>query len=91
MKFKLTKNEKQQVVNVEREEKDVKVKISYCPECNGAVRVGIEHTMSKKDKLEFMNEVFDNHLSFKTLSLEEYRTDNIKMYCAENCSKKTKS
>jgi len=71
-------------------EKDVKVKMSICPECGSAVRVAIEHRMTDETKKEFMKEVAKYNLDIKTVSLEEYRTSNIEMFCKDDCPTKTK-
>jgi diaminopimelate epimerase len=73
---------------MEIEEKDVKVKMSVCPECGNAIRVAVEHTMTTKIKNEFTNEVMKHDLRVKTISLEEYRSSNIQLYCKETCSRK---
>ena len=73
---------------MEIEEKDVKVKMSICPECKNAVRVAIEHAMDKSRKKEFMKEVDKYNLDIKTISLIEYRESNIQLGCNDNCSKK---
>ena len=65
---------------MELPEKEVKVKISYCQQCNGYVRLAIEHKMNTKSKNEFAKEVFKYDLSVKTISLIEYR-NNIQEYC----------
>lgn len=70
------------------EEKDVKVKMSICPECKNAVRVAIEHTMDKLSKKEFMKEVDKYNLDIKTISLIEYRKSDVSLGCKDNCSKK---
>jgi hypothetical protein len=72
---------------MEIEEKDVKVKMSICPECGNAVRVAILHTMTKESTRDFMNEVSKYNLDIKTISLEEYRK-GIKLGCDEKCSLK---
>lgn len=72
---------------MELEEKDVKVKISHCPECFGACRIEIEHVMTRQSKKEFMKEVLDYNLDVKTISLDEYRKGNESLGCKENCSK----
>jgi hypothetical protein len=69
------------------EEKDVKVKMSICPECGNAVRVAILHTMTKESTKDFMREVTKFNLDIKTISLEEYRK-GVKLGCDDNCSKK---
>lgn len=68
--------------------KDVKVKMSICPECGNALRVAIEHEMGIKSRNEFMREVMKHDLQVKTISLEEYRNSNISLYCKETCSRK---
>ena len=70
------------------EEKDVKVKMSICPECGNAIRVAVEHTMTIKSKKDFMKEVDKYNLDIKTISLTEYRQSKIKLGCDDNCSKK---
>jgi hypothetical protein len=70
------------------EEKDVRIKMSICPECNNAIRVAVEHTMTNKSKNEFAKEVMKYDLQVKTISLEEYRNSKVKLYCDDNCSKK---
>jgi hypothetical protein len=45
------------LIKMEIEEKDVKVKMSVCPECGNAIRVAVEHTMTTKSKNEFAKEV----------------------------------
>ena len=72
------------------EEKDVKVKMSICPECKNAIRVAIEHTMDKSSKRDFMKDVDKYNLDIKTISLEEYRNSDIQMFCKEDCPTKTK-
>lgn len=69
-------------------EKDVKIKMSVCPECGNAIRVAVEHTMTTKSKNEFSKEVMEYDLQVKTISLEDYRNSEIQMYCKESCSKK---
>ncbi|OJV50532.1 MAG: hypothetical protein BGO31_14310 [Bacteroidetes bacterium 43-16] len=71
------------------EDKDVKIKMSVCPECGNAVRVAVEHTMTTKSKKEFSNEVMNHDLQVKTISLEEYRSSNVQMYCKDDCSRKS--
>lgn len=73
---------------MEIEEKDVKVKMSICPECGNAIRVAVEHTMDTKMRNEFMKEVMEFDLQVKTVSLAEYRSSNIKLYCKEGCNSK---
>ena len=70
------------------DEKDVKVKMSICPECGSAVRLAIEHRMTDETKKEFMKEVAKYNLDIKTVSLEEYQTSDIEMFCKKECSKK---
>lgn len=74
---------------MEIEEKDVKVKMSVCPECGNAIRVAVEHTMTTKSKNEFAKEVMKYDLQVKTISLEEYRSSEVKMYCKNDCSRKS--
>lgn len=70
------------------EDKDVKIKMSVCPECGNAIRVAVEHTMDRKSKNEFAKEVMQYDLQVKTISLEEYRKSNVELYCKANCSRK---
>ena len=70
------------------EDKDVKIKMSVCPECGNAIRVAVEHEMTTKSRNEFAKEVMKFDLQVKTISLEEYRESNIQLYCKENCSRK---
>jgi hypothetical protein len=70
------------------EKKDVKVKMSVCPECRNSIRVAVEHTMTTKSKNEFAKEVMKHDLQVKTISLDEYRSSNIQLYCKESCSMK---
>lgn len=74
---------------MEIEEKDVKVKMSICTECGNACRVAVEHRMDDQSKKDFMKDVLKHNLDVKTISLEEYRKSDIKMYCDEKCSLKT--
>ena len=69
------------------QDKDVKIKMSICPECGSAIRVAAEHTMTVKSRNEFAKEVMKYDLQVKTISLEEYRISNIKYYCKDNCSR----
>lgn len=69
-------------------EKDVKVKMSICPECGSAVRLAIEHKMDKSSKKNFMKEVEKYFLDIRTIPLIEYRHSKIKLGCDDNCSKK---
>lgn len=71
------------------EDKDVKIKMSVCPECHNAIRVAVEHTMDTKSKNEFAKEVMKYDLQVKTISLEEYRSSNVQMYCKDDCSRKS--
>jgi uncharacterized protein YlaI len=70
------------------EEKEVRVKMSICPECGSAVRLAIEHRMTVESKKEFMKEVLKHNLDVKTISIEEYRNSDIEMFCKDDCSKK---
>jgi hypothetical protein len=72
------------------DEKDVKVKMSICPECKNAISVAIEHRMTDETKKDFMKEVAKYNLDIKTVSLEEYRTSGIEMFCKDDCPTKTK-
>jgi len=76
------------LIKMEIEEKDVKVKMSVCTECGNAIKVAVEHTMTTKSKNEFAKEVMKHDLQVKTISLEEYRSSNIQLYCKESCSRK---
>ena len=71
------------------EDKDVKIKMSVCPECGNAIRVAVEHTMDTKSKNEFAKEVMKYDLQVKTISLEEYRSSKVEMYCKDDCSRKS--
>jgi diaminopimelate epimerase len=73
------------------EDKDVKIKMSVCPECGNAIRVAVEHTMDRKSKNEFAQEVMQFDLQVKTISLEDYRSSNVQLYCRYNCQRKTTS
>jgi len=70
------------------EEKDVKIKMSICPECGNAIRVAVEHTMDDESKIEFAMEVMEYDLQVMTMTLDEYRNANIKMSCKDDCSRK---
>lgn len=74
---------------MEIEEKDVKVKMSVCPECGNSCRIAVEHTMDKQSKKEFMKEVLNHNLDVKTISLEEYRKGGVSLGCKEDCYLKT--
>ena len=67
------------------DEKDVKVKMSICPNCGNAIRVAVEHTMNEKSRKEFMKEVTKYNLDVKTITLDEFRNGDIGLYCKENC------
>lgn len=73
---------------MEIEDKDVKIKMSVCPECGNAICWAVEHMMTTKSKNEFLKDVMKYDLQVKTISLEEYRNSNIQMYCKETCSRK---
>jgi hypothetical protein len=75
-------------IKVKMEDKNVKIKMSVCPECGNAICVAVEHTMDTKSKNEFAKEVMKYDLQVKTISLEEYRSSNIQMYCKDDCSRK---
>lgn len=62
--------------------------MSICPECGNAIRVAILHKMTTKSKNEFAKEVMKYDLQVKIISLEEYRSSDIQLYCKETCSKK---
>lgn len=62
-------------------DEEVNVKLSICGECNGIVRVAVEHMMDRKRKNEFAKEVMEYNLSVKQQPLLEYRKAN-----AEWCS-----
>ena len=66
----------------------MKIKMSICPECGNAIRVAVEHTMDDESKIEFAMEAMQYDLIIKTITLEEYRKANIKMYCRNDCSRK---
>ena len=68
-------------------DKDVKIKMSVCPECGNAIRVAIAHLMDAKSKKEFAEEVMEYDLQVKIISLENYNSSNIQMYCREGCSR----
>ena len=72
------------------QEKDVKIKMSICPECGSMVRVAIEHRMTEDSKKEFMKEVLKYNLDIKTVSLEDFSTSNIEMFCKDDCLTKNK-
>ena len=73
---------------MEIDDKDVKIKMSVCPECGNAIRVAVEHTMDNKSRNEFAKEVMEYDLQVKTISLEEYRASDIQLYCKDSCSRK---
>lgn len=74
---------------MENKEKNIKVKMSVCPECGGTCRVTIESAFNKKKaKKEFIKEVISYNLDIKTMSLEEYKKSGIGFGCKENCSLK---
>ena len=75
-------------IKVKMEDKNVKIKMSVCPECGNAIRVAVEHTMDTKSNNEFAKEVMKYDLQVKTISLEEYRSSKIQMYCKDDCSRK---
>ena len=70
------------------EDKDVKIKMSVCPECGNAIRIAVEHEMDTKSKNEFAKEVMKYDLQVKTISLEQYRSSNIQLYCKDDCPRK---
>jgi hypothetical protein len=73
---------------MEPAEEDVRVKMSICSKCGGAVRVAIEHRMTEKDKKEFMKEVIEHNLDIKTVHLTEYKENRTKIGCFSNCPDK---
>lgn len=73
---------------MEIEEKDVKIKMSICQECGNAITVAVEHLMNTQSKKEFMKEVMKYNLDVKTISLEEYRKNDISLGCKQSCSQK---
>jgi len=75
---------------MELEEKDVKVKMSVCPECGNSIRLAVEHMMDTKSKNEFAKEVMKYDLQVKTITLEEYRSNNIQLFCKPDCSRNSK-
>ena len=72
------------------EDKDVKIKMSICPECGNAIRMSVEHMMDTKMRNEFAKEVMKYDLQVKTISLEEYRKSKIELYCKKNCTRNKK-
>ena len=54
-------------------DEEVNVKMSLCGECNGIIRVAVEHMMDRKSKNEFAKEVLEGNLSVKSMPLLEYR------------------
>jgi diaminopimelate epimerase len=72
------------------QDKDVKTKMSVCPECGNSIRVAVEHEMDTKSMNEFAEEVISFDLQVKTISLEEYRNCKVEMYCKDVCSRKNK-
>jgi hypothetical protein len=86
LEIKNYKHIQENIMNVE--EKDVRVKMSICPECKNAICIAIEHTMTEQTKKDFMKEVTEYNLDVKTISLAEYQQSAIEMFCNENCSKK---
>lgn len=55
----------------------VKIKLSVCKKCGNMVRAAVSHQMTRKMKIEFMNEVMDHDLSVETITLPEYRERNL--------------
>lgn len=70
---------------------DVKVKMLICPKCGNAFHVAIEHKMDTKSKNRFAKEAMKYDLQVKTISLEEYKTSKVEMYCSKdgNCHLKS--
>ena len=54
-------------------DEQVNVKMSLCGDCNGIVRVAVEHMMDRKSKNNFAKEVLEGNLSVKSMPLLEYR------------------
>ena len=71
-----------------KEDNDVFIKMSICPECGNAIRVAVEHEMTEESRHEFAMEAMNSDLQIKTISLEEYRNSNIQLYCKKTCLRK---
>jgi diaminopimelate epimerase len=70
------------------DDKDVKIKMSVCPECGNAIRVAVDHLMTSKSRRSFAKEVMEFDLRVKTISLEEYRSTKVQLYCKDDCPRK---
>ena len=70
-------------------EEDVKVRMAMCQQCNNAVLVAIVHSIDKETNRDFAKLVSEG-CDIKTISLLEYREQNIQLYCDSDCSFKTK-
>lgn len=57
----------------EPKEADVTVKMSKCQDCEGVVRVAVEHKMDTKAKNRFAKEVVEHNLAVVSIPLLEYR------------------
>lgn len=57
-------------------DEEVNVKMSLCGECEGIIRVAVEHMMDTKSKNSFGKEVVKYNLSVKSMPLLEYREKN---------------
>jgi hypothetical protein len=73
---------------LEQDETKVPVKISICPECRNAIRVGCWDIMDKKQQSNFKREASRYNLDIKTMTLAEYRLSGIELFCKPNCSRK---
>jgi hypothetical protein len=73
------KTKKEQRDDTTVPEDHVKVKMSICGNCNGFVRVYVEHMIGIIGKNEFMKEVLKHNLSVKEITLTEYRKNNPEM------------
>lgn len=59
-------------------DKDVNIKISTCQECNGIVRVAVEHMMDNKSIRNFAEEAMTYNLSISTMKLLKYKSSKYK-------------
>ena len=73
---------------LEQDETKVPVKISVCPECGNAIRVGCWDLMDKTQKANFKREASRYELDIKSMTLAEYRSSGIELFCKPNCSRK---
>ena len=69
--------------NKDLADKEVSVKLSICSECDGVIRVAVEHLMDKRSKSEFAKEVMDYNLSVKQMPLREYQKEKRKWCSCE--------